>query len=121
MQLGSLKSNGAGTVGMGLESIFCGHVGWNGRTLVTTIVGIDGTGIPLAWSCSRGLWPELSKMEKCLERIPLLKGEGAAKRRVRGEEKHLFTPHPGPPSPDVPPSPFRRGMREYRSQLFQIG
>jgi hypothetical protein len=37
---------------------------------------------------------ELSKMEKCLERIPLLKGEGAAKRRVRGEEKHLFTPHP---------------------------
>jgi hypothetical protein len=27
-------------------------------------------------------------------RIPLLKGEGAAKRRVRGKEKHLFTPHP---------------------------
>jgi hypothetical protein len=34
-------------------------------------------------------------MEKYLERIPLLKGEGAAKRRVRVEEKHLFTPHPG--------------------------
>jgi hypothetical protein len=32
-------------------------------------------------------------MEKCLERIPLLKGEGAAKRRVRGAEI-FFTPHP---------------------------
>jgi len=28
------------------------------------------------------------------ERIPLLKGEGAAKRRVRGEKKNLCTPHP---------------------------
>ena len=28
------------------------------------------------------------------EEIPPLKGEGAAKRRVRGAEKHLFTPHP---------------------------
>src|SRR4051812_35001775 len=27
-------------------------------------------------------------------RIPLPKGEGAAKRRVRGAEQRLFTPHP---------------------------
>jgi hypothetical protein len=35
----------------------------------------------------------LSKLENISVRIPLLKGEGAAKRRVRGTEKHLFTPH----------------------------
>jgi len=35
-----------------------------------------------------------SKLENVSERIPLLKGEGAAKRRVRGAEKRLFTPHP---------------------------
>jgi hypothetical protein len=35
-----------------------------------------------------------SKFEVCILRIPLLKGEGAAKRRVRGVKKHLFTPHP---------------------------
>src|SRR3954465_11397552 len=32
--------------------------------------------------------------EDTSERIPLPKGEGAAKRRVRGAEKRLFTPHP---------------------------
>jgi hypothetical protein len=33
-------------------------------------------------------------MERCLERIPLLKGEGGPKGRVRGERILLFTPHP---------------------------
>jgi hypothetical protein len=28
------------------------------------------------------------------DEIPLLKGEGAAKRRMRGVEKEFFTPHP---------------------------
>ena len=37
---------------------------------------------------------ELSKMGKCLEGIPLLKGEGGPKGRVRGEKMLLFTPHP---------------------------
>jgi len=32
--------------------------------------------------------------EKVSGQIPLLKGEGAAKQRVRGAEILLFTPHP---------------------------
>jgi hypothetical protein len=41
-------------------------------------------------------------------RIPLPKGEGDAKRRVRGEEKNLCTPHPA--RWREPPSPFGRGI-----------
>jgi hypothetical protein len=33
-------------------------------------------------------------LEKVLGRIPLLKGEGGAKHRVRGTKKNVFTPHP---------------------------
>jgi hypothetical protein len=36
----------------------------------------------------------LSKLENVLGQFPFLKGEGDAKRRVRGEEKNLCTPHP---------------------------
>jgi hypothetical protein len=36
----------------------------------------------------------LSKLENVSGRIPLPKGEGGAKHRVRGEEKSLYTPHP---------------------------
>jgi hypothetical protein len=50
--------------------------------------------------------------------IPLLKGEGAAKRRVRGAEKHLFTPHPA--RFREPPSPFGRGMRKHIPQLAAL-
>jgi hypothetical protein len=46
-----------------------------------------------------------------LTRIPLLKGEGGAKHRVRGKEKAILYPSPGPTSLDDPPSPFRRGIR----------
>ena len=49
--------------------------------------------------------------------IPLPKGEGAAKRRVRGEEKSLCTPHPGPPFPDIPPSP---SAEEFARKRFLI-
>ena len=58
-------------------------------------------------------------MEKCLERIPLLKGEGAAKRRVRGEEKHLFTPHPGPPVLDAHPLPSGEGRANTGLNYFK--
>jgi hypothetical protein len=54
---------------------------------------------------------------KCLGRIPLLKGEGAAKRRVRGTTKKmsfLWNPSPGL----WPPSPFGRGTREM--QIFNF-
>jgi hypothetical protein len=44
--------------------------------------------------CRGGHRPELSKTEKCLARIPLPKGEGGPKGRVRGEKLRLFTPHP---------------------------
>jgi hypothetical protein len=37
----------------------------------------------------RGLYVE----ENVLRQFPLLKGEGGAKHRVRGEEKNLCTPH----------------------------
>jgi hypothetical protein len=37
---------------------------------------------------------ELSKLENVLGQIPLLKGEGGPKGRVRGEKMLLFTPHP---------------------------
>jgi hypothetical protein len=36
----------------------------------------------------------MAKTGNGFEAIPLPKGEGAAKRRVRGEEKYLCTPHP---------------------------
>jgi hypothetical protein len=37
---------------------------------------------------------ELSKLENVLGQIPLLKGEGGPKGRVRGEKMLHFTPHP---------------------------
>src|SRR5215204_1887255 len=56
---------------------------------------------------NEGAIPDLSKIEKFPGRIPLLKGEGAAKRRVRGKEiKSLPLTRPF-----GPPSPFRRGIR----------
>jgi hypothetical protein len=41
--------------------------------------------------------PTISDSKKsatCILRIPLLKGEGGPKGRVRGEKMLLFTPHP---------------------------
>src|SRR5215204_990265 len=56
---------------------------------------------------NEGAIPDLSKIEKFPGRIPLLKGEGAAKRRVRDKEiKSLPLTRPF-----GPPSPFRRGIR----------
>src|SRR4051812_8050479 len=49
-------------------------------------------------------------LKKTYKRIPLPKGEGAAKRRVRGTTKNtsfLWNPSPGL----RPPSPFGRGIR----------
>jgi hypothetical protein len=36
----------------------------------------------------------ISELESCILRIPLLKGEGGPKGRVRGEKMFLCTPHP---------------------------
>jgi hypothetical protein len=54
------------------------------------------------------------ELENVLEQIPRPKGEGAAKRRLRGTAEKTIscgTPHAGAPSLDVPPSSFGRGIR----------
>jgi hypothetical protein len=41
-----------------------------------------------------GTYHVLAASEVCFSRVPLPKGEGGAKHRVRGEKIPFFTPHP---------------------------
>jgi hypothetical protein len=52
----------------------------------------------------------LNQMETVFA-APSSEGRGCRAAAGEGEEKNLCTPHPGPPSLDVPPSPFGRGIR----------